>query len=46
MYYTLKFAHQKEQTRKAHLALIYKTLSMLKPNKKVDISLRSAILVK
>jgi hypothetical protein len=46
MYYTLKFAHQKEQTRKAHLALIYKKMGVLKPNKKVDISLRSAILVK
>jgi|MEHZ01.5.fsa_nt_MEHZ011560550.1_3 hypothetical protein len=45
MYYTLKFAHQKEQTRKNHLALILKTLSML-PKRKVDISLRSAILVK
>lgn len=46
MYYTLKFAHKKEQTRKNHLALIYKTLNMLKANKPVDISLRSAILVK
>lgn len=46
MLYTLRRAHKAHQTRKNHLALILKTLGLLNHKKKVDISLRSAILVK